>query len=238
MTRPSTITSQQKIFCDVYLKTLVVERAVLEAGYLAVGNWKNQMRSPTVRRYLIHHGLAPRHIDELLKRNRTKKYDPMREMTQQQRLFCTYYLSGDDASHAADRAGYQRNKWGRHDMLKIPAVRDYIRKRQKKMEKLTTIDFAWKVKKLVAIIEAVVGEGKKAIDKQYMAVAIGAIKTLNDMQGHNADSSYIPQNVLQDEDIKRVRELTFKILEEKQRNGQQTIEYQPEQSAENPATTM
>lgn len=202
------LTEKQKKFCDVYIATRNAERAKKEAGYEVAGT-RRIFEFAEVESYLLKRGISKEHIDAQI---RDGKHET-KNLTMRELQFCNLYLATGDINKAAIESGYTINSHAHADIAKRKHIIAYLKERRQKMEHITNIDFAWKVKKLVSIINAIIDD--QGIDKPYMSTAITAIKTLNDMQGHNATVSYVPASYVEDEDIKKIRELTFKILEEK-----------------------
>lgn len=137
----------------------------------------------------------------------------MAKMSIRQRRFCHIYLkNGGDAKKAVVEAGYNPNplyvKQLGYKILNTPAVKLYVEKAIRKMEKDFGITFDWKLKKLKRVVDDNIpdAEEKPIIDAN---VGVKAIAELNKMQGDYAvaKSENTNLNVHTDAEIKDVQEL-------------------------------
>lgn len=213
----SSLTRKQKKFCDIFLSTGNAHKAMDEAGY-KFGTPTRIFDMTAVGDELRIKGMPQSQLD-FLRRANVKK-DPNKELTIRELKFCNNYLATGDAKRSFAESGYSldnhRNRLS--EIIKKPKIKKYLNKRKRQMELYTNITFDWKIKKLKAIIEAIVGEEETIIDKDYVGAAITAIKVLNEMQGHNAPTSTIVANINDDDDIKKLRKIALEYLEEK-KNG-------------------
>lgn len=123
-------------------------------------------------------------------------------------VFCNEYLSnGLNGKKAAEKAGYKFPAKEASVILKKPLVRKYIQKRLEKMEKEAGLTFDYKLKKLGKIIELCVDDAAQTFDDIKPQFAISAISECNKMQGHYAPDKSINQNVGEDKDITKTREI-------------------------------
>lgn len=74
--------------------------------------------------------------------------------------------------------------------------------------------FDWKTERLVGVIDTLVDAASEG-NCRNIGVIVTAIKTLNDMQGHNSPVSTISVNIDQDEYIKRLNTVTLELIKEK-----------------------
>ena len=139
-------------------------------------------------------------------------------LTPQQRLFCDNYISSGSIKRAAEIAGYE-SKVPYH-ILSNKDVKEYLKDKRRRLSNQVGLDFGWKVKRLALIVDGVLGaaaDDPTVIDLQYANVAINAISELNRMQGHHADKPMININLNDDLHIKRLREVTAELLEQKRK---------------------
>ena len=76
--------------------------------------------------------------------------------------------------------------------------------------------FEWKQDRLVGVINTLVDQASEG-NCRNIGVIVTAIKTLNDMSGHNAPVSTINIDVGEDQYIKRLNETTMQLIEEKRK---------------------
>jgi phage terminase small subunit len=214
-TKNKELTDKQKKFCKTYLATKDINKSMEAAGYKA--NASEVFKLIQVYKHLVKNGIPEEHIQKCIKQNKPDTTN----LTMKELKFCNLYLACGNINKSALEAGYSIDRHGHAEIILRPHIVNYLKKRRRHMERLTNIDFAWKVDILATLIKNIVNED--GVDKQYASVVVAAIRTLNDMQGHNSNVSYVPSNYKDDEDVKKIRELTFKILEE--RKNSRTIEY-------------
>ena len=138
-----------------------------------------------------------------------------------QRQFCDEYILCGNVPEAAAKVGYKKGSTVPYKILKSENGERYIKERRAQLDKTVEVNFGWKVKKLSTIVEASVGDTPETVDKRHAGNAISAISELNKMQGHHAPTAQVVVNLEQDEYIKKINDVTMRILEEK-RNA---IEY-------------
>jgi phage terminase small subunit len=116
-----------------------------------------------------------------------------------------YIANGQDASKAADAAGYATTQRGckTNVVLKRPKVQRYLAIRLKAIEKKEIATMEWKMDKLVGIVERT--------EEVKPQVAISGISELNKMQGHYAPTKTEAINVNLDIDILKAKELSEAI---------------------------
>jgi hypothetical protein len=74
--------------------------------------------------------------------------------------------------------------------------------------------FDWKQERLVGVIDTLVEQASEG-NCRNIGVIVTAIKTLNDMSGHNAPVSTINIEVGEDQYIKRLNTVTLELIKEK-----------------------
>ena len=109
------------------------------------------------------------------------------ELTVKQRLFCKAYLAnGYNATQAALSAGYSEDSArsiGPENLQKL-AIREFIDKEMRKMEKKFDITREWKMEKLKKCAELAMPEVNGQDILENHNALLGAISELNKMQGH------------------------------------------------------
>jgi phage terminase small subunit len=146
-----------------------------------------------------------------------KDYDPLNS---KQRAFCDAYLISGDEKQAALEVGYSPKADGCGRMLKMPKIVKYLKTKRSMLDEKLEKGFKWKIDRLTNIIDRILGESPDSIDKQFVNSAISTIAEHNKMCGHYAPSTTIQVNLNDDPSIKRLKEVTNQILEEK-RNARQ-----------------
>lgn len=220
------LNAKQKKFCDVYLSTNNLKKAIDEAGY-KVSSPSRIFEAVAVGKHLISKGISREKISKLILDGKV----PTVNLTMKELKFCNLYLASGDINRSAIKAGYAISRHGHADIVRRKHIVNYLKERRKKMESNTNVTAARLIGKLSSIVDSVVGDNKDEVDKEYASLAISAIKTINDMMGYNAPQSTIVQNVGEDSDMKKLRELTFRLLEKKrqeEKNHGSAIEYKPE----------
>ena len=132
-----------------------------------------------------------------------------------QRQFCDAYIICGNVPQAAAEVGYKKGSTVPYKILKSENGDRYIKERRAQLDKTVEVTFGWKVKKLSTIVEASVGDTPESVDKRYAGNATSAISELNKMQGHHAPTAQVVVNLEQDEYIKKINEVTTRILQEK-----------------------
>ena len=225
-TKNKTINPKQKKFCDIYLSTNNIKKAIDEAGY-KVSSPSRVFETVEVGKYLVGKGISKQKINKLIFEGKR----PTNNLTMKELKFCNFYLASGDINQSAIEAGYAISKHGHADIVRRKHIVNYLKERRRQMEEITDMDVAFKLKKLAILINSVIGKDESEVDKKYASLALTAIEIANEMQGHNAPRSTIIQAATEDVDFIKLRTLTFELLEKK-RNKEiehaRTIEHQQE----------
>ena len=153
-------------------------------------------------------------------KNRYLSKQDFNPLNPKQRAFCDAYLISGDEKRAALEVGYLPKARYCGRMLRMPKIVKYLKTKRSMLDEKLEKGFKWKVDRLTNIIDCILGESPDSIDKQYVNSAISAIAEHNKMCGHHAPSTTIQVNLNDDPSIKRLKEVTNQILEEK-RNARQ-----------------
>lgn len=170
-----------------------------------------------------------------------RKIKKTRELSAKQIIFVEeHFVNGESTAEAARRAGYGKNAAVignslaksqnvlRH-VAKIAAVNPLTAQAQHEVLAAKFANhspalnlqesFEWKIGKLVKIINLNVPDDENNISsdpgsvKRYQfGAALGAIAELNKMQGHYAPSKSVNLDIKADADIKKMLELSNKLL--------------------------
>lgn len=145
------------------------------------------------------------------------------EMTEQQQRFAEAFISnGRLGKQAALEAGYLNAKVSACNLLRMPAVLNYVSRRVNEQSIVLGLTFDYKIAKLKTVMDLAIPDNVEDMTAEELAKSmtvkisdgLSAISESNKMQGHYSPEKHVNANlnVNTDVDLKELKKITDELF--------------------------